>query len=247
MPRVSVVIRAKNEARYIGETLAAVQGQHYRDFEVIVVDSGSTDRTREIADDYGAKVITIAPKEFTYGRALNLGVANSQGQLLASLSAHATPETSDWLGSLVRRFGPPSVAGVYGRHIPRDNASFFELLGMQLSGVTSKEPRLQAGSARFSNANGATRRDLWELFPFNEDLPGAEDIDWARQMQHMGYLIVYDPAAAVYHSHGESLPRLIKRQLHDQPVIVRAWLRGVIYGCPSRGKRAMHERELTTK
>lgn len=247
MPRVSVVIRAKNEARYIGETLAAVQGQHYRDFEVIVVDSGSTDRTREIADDYGAKVITIAPKEFTYGRALNLGVANSQGQLLASLSAHATPETSDWLGSLVRRFGPPSVAGVYGRHIPRDNASFFELLGMQLSGVTSKEPRLQAGSARFSNANGATRRDLWELFPFNEDLPGAEDIDWARQMQHMGYLIVYDPAAAVYHSHGESLPRLIKRQLHDQPVIVRAWLRGVIYGYPSRGKRAMHERELTTK
>jgi len=244
---VSVVIRAKNEARYIGETLAAVQGQHYRDFEVIVVDSGSTDRTREIADDYGAKVITIAPKEFTYGRALNLGVANSQGQLLASLSAHATPETSDWLGSLVRRFGPPSVAGVYGRHIPRDNASFFELLGMQLSGVTSKEPRLQAGSARFSNANGATRRDLWELFPFNEDLPGAEDIDWARQMQHMGYLIVYDPAAAVYHSHGESLPRLIKRQLHDQPVIVRAWLRGLIYGCPSRGKRAMHERELTTK
>jgi len=247
VPRVSVVIRAKNEARYIGETLAAVQGQHYRDFEVIVVDSGSTDRTREIADDYGAKVITIAPKEFTYGRALNLGVANSQGQLLASLSAHATPETSDWLGSLVRRFGPPSVAGVYGRHIPRDNASFFELLGMQLSGVTSKEPRLQAGSARFSNANGATRRDLWELFPFNEDLPGAEDIDWARQMQHMGYLIVYDPAAAVYHSHGESLPRLIKRQLHDQPVIVRAWLRGLIYGCPSRGKRAMHERELTTK
>ena len=247
MPRVSVVLRAKNEARYIGETLAAVQGQHYRDFEVIVVDSGSTDRTREIADDYGAKVITIAPKEFTYGRALNLGVANSQGQLLASLSAHATPETSDWLGSLVRRFGPPSVAGVYGRHIPRDNASFFELLGMQLSGVTSKEPRLQAGSARFSNANGATRRDLWELFPFNEDLPGAEDIDWARQMQHMGYLIVYDPAAAVYHSHGESLPRLIKRQLHDQPVIVRAWLRGLIYGCPSRGKRAMHERELTTK
>jgi len=247
VPRVSVVIRAKNEARYIGETLAAVQGQHYRDFEVIVVDSGSTDRTREIADDYGAKVITIAPKEFTYGRALNLGVANSQGQLLASLSAHATPETSDWLGSLVRRFGPPSVAGVYGRHIPRDNASFFELLGMQLSGVTSKEPRLQAGSARFSNANGATRRDLWELFPFNEDLPGAEDIDWARQMQHMGYLIVYDPAAAVYHSHGESLPRLIKRQLHDQPVIVRAWLRGLIYGCPSRGKAAMHERELTTK
>lgn len=247
MPRVSVVIRAKNEARYIGETLAALQGQQYHDLEVIVVDSGSTDRTLEIAGEYRAKIVTIDPNEFTYGSALNLGIANSQGQLLVSLSAHATPETPYWLGSLVRGFGSPSVAGVYGRHIPRENVSFFELLGMQLSGVTSKEPRLQTDSARFSNANGAVRRDLWELHPFNDELPGAEDIDWARQMQHLGYVIAYEPGAAVYHSHGESLPRLIKRQLHDQPVIVRAWARGMIHGYSTRRKSVARGRELTTK
>lgn len=247
MPRVSVVIRAKNEAQYIGETLAAVQGQQYRDFEVIVVDSGSTDRTLDIAEEYGAKIVTIDPDEFTYGGALNLGIANSQGQLLVSLSAHATPETPNWLGSLVRGFGSPSVAGVYGRHIPRENVSFFELLGMNLSGVTSKEPRLQTGSARFSNANGAVRRDLWELHPFNEELPGAEDIDWARQMQHLGYVVAYEPRAAVYHSHGESLPRLIKRQLHDQPVIARAWAGGMIYGYTNRRKTVAGRRELPSK
>lgn len=247
MPRVSVIIRAKNEARYIGETLASVRGQHYHDFEVVVVDSGSTDRTLEIAEEYSAKILTIDPGEFTYGRALNLGIASSQGQLLVSLSAHATPETPHWLGTLVRSFGTPSVAGVYGRHIPRDNASFFELLGMKISGVTSKEPRLQSGSVRFSNANGAIRRDLWELHPFNEELPGAEDIDWARQMQHLGYLIAYEPSAAVFHSHGEPLPKLIKRQLHDQPVIARTWVRGLISGYPSRRKSVVRGRELTTK
>ena len=227
MPTVSVVIRAKNEARYIGETLAAVQAQRYRNFEVIVVDSGSTDRTVEIADGHGATVVRIEPRDFTYGRALNLGIRHSRGELLVSLSAHATPESVTWLGSLVAGFHNSAVAAVYGRHIPRNNATPFELLGMQLSGITSREPRLQSGSPRFSNANGALRRDLWEILPFNEALPGAEDIEWARRVQRLGYLIAYEPKAAVYHSHGESLPKLIRRQFHDQPVILRAWLNGV--------------------
>ncbi len=219
-----MVIRAKNEARYIGETLTAIQRQRYRDFEVIVVDSGSVDRTPEITEQYGVKLVFIEPREFTYGRALNLGVRHSQGDLLVSLSAHATPEGDQWLGSLVSGFRRQNVAGVYGRHIPRSNVSFFELLGMKLSGVTGTEPKIQQSGARFSNANGAFRRDLWEIIPFNEDLPGAEDIYWARQVQRLGYLIAFEPRAAVYHSHGEPLPRLIRRQLHDQPVILRSWL-----------------------
>lgn len=242
-----MVIRAKNEARYIGETLAAVQGQRYRDFEVIVVDSGSTDRTTEIVSQCRVTLIPIDPREFTYGRALNLGVSRSSGDLLVSLSAHATPESDRWLGSLISGFQHPAVAGVYGRHIPRSNASFFELLGMRLSGVTSKEHRLQLSSARFSNANGAFRRDLWERVPFNEALPGAEDIAWARQMQRLGYMIAFEPRAAVYHSHGEPLPRLIRRQLHDQPVILRAWLNGVGNGQPSKGKTEVRGREFIAK
>ncbi|MGI5835997.1 MAG: glycosyltransferase [Chloroflexota bacterium] len=232
MPRVSVVIRAKNEARYIGDTIAAIQGQKYRDFEIIVVDSGSTDSTPEIALQYGAKLISIDPKQFTYGRALNLGVQHSQGDLIISLSAHATPESSNWMGSLVSGFLYPRAAGVYGRHIPRSNASTFELLGMYLSGVTSKERRIQVDRARFSNANGAFRRDLWEMLPFDDELPGAEDIDWARQIQRMGYVIVYEPDAAVFHSHGEPLLKLIRRQLHDQPVILRAYIAGLLTGQP---------------
>ncbi|MGE5620444.1 MAG: glycosyltransferase family 2 protein [Sphingomonadaceae bacterium] len=247
MPRVSVVIRAKNEATYIGETLAAVQGQRYRDYEVIVVDSGSTDRTPEIATEYGAELIPIDPKEFTYGRALNLGIAHSSGELLVSLSAHATPETDQWLGNLVSGFRHKGVAGVYGRHIPRDNASFFELLGMRLSGVTAKEPRYQTSSARFSNANGAVRRDLWEMLPFDETLPGAEDIYWAREMQRLGYAIVFEPKAAVFHSHGEPLPRLIRRQLHDQPVILRAWLIGMLSSQPEKAKAKVRSRQSVAK
>ena len=247
MPKVSVIIRAKNEERYLGETLAAIYGQRYRDFEVVLVDSGSTDRTTEIGSQHGAKIVAMDPKEFTYGRALNLGVSRSEGQLLISLSAHATPETDEWLGSLVAGFSYPTVAGVYGRHIPRSNVSFFELLGMHLSGVTNRDPRLQSGSARFSNTNGAFRRSLWETSPFDERLPGAEDIEWARRMQRLGYAILFEPRAAVYHSHGESLPRLLRRQLHDQPVILRAWLTGLQNREPSEVDAHVRGREIPAK
>lgn len=247
MPSVSIVVRAKNEERYIGETLTAVQGQRYGDLEIVVVDSGSTDRTPQIAEELGARLLYIDPQEFTYGRALNLGVYHSRGGLVVSLSAHATPRDANWLGSLVSSFRHPSVGGAYGRHIPRRNAGLFELIGMHLSGVTSKQPRIQGTSARFSNTNGAFRRQLWEIAPFDESLPGAEDIEWARRIQRLGYLIAFEPTAAVYHSHGEPLLRLIRRQLHDQPVILRAWLCGLVNGHPGKGKTRVRGRESVTR
>lgn len=247
MPKVSVIIRAKNEERYLGETLTAIRGQRFRDFEVVLVDSGSTDQTIEIGRRHGAKIVVMDPKEFTYGHALNLGVSHSEGQLLVSLSAHATPWSEEWLESLVAGFNYPSVAGVYGRHIPRSNVSLFELLGMHLSGVTSKNARLQSGSARFSNTNGAFRRSLWEMAPFDERLPGAEDIEWARRIQRLGYDILFEPRAAVYHSHGESLPRLIRRQFRDQPVILRAWLTGMQNREPSEVDSHVRGREIPAK
>ena len=72
-PVASIIIRAKNEEALIGEVLTAVYEQTVRDIEVILVDSGSTDRTLEIARKFPLKIIEIRPEEFTYGRALNIG------------------------------------------------------------------------------------------------------------------------------------------------------------------------------
>ena len=73
----------------------------------------------------------------------------------------------------------------------------------------------------FSNANGAFRRQLCREFPFDERLLGAEDLAWAHLLQHQGYAIVYEPEAPVYHSHGESMPRLLRRLAKDQPTIFK--------------------------
>ncbi len=223
--RASIVIRARNEARLIDEALDAVFGQRYRGhFDVVVVDSGSTDGTLEIVRRYPLRLIQIPSEAFTYGRSLNLGIAQASGELVVSLSAHSTPADDRWLDRLLEPFADPRVAGVYGRQIPRANGTRLELLGMRLSGVMDDRPRLHARNPMFSNANGAIRRMLWARAPFDERVGGAEDLAWARAMLRVGHLIAYEPRAAVYHSHGEPFLKHLRRTLRDQPTFLRAML-----------------------
>lgn len=216
----SIVIRAKNEARDIGETLARIFEQvGVRGLEVIVVDSGSTDGTLDIARRFPVQLIQILPRSFTYGRALNLGVRAARGTFVISLSAHSLPASATWLASLLSPFEDPTIGAVYGRELPRDNATLFELFGMWLSGVTSARPRRQELDMMFSNRNGAFRRGLVLEYPFDETLPGAEDLAWADWILREGWAIYYEPNAPVFHSHGESLGKLVRRMMKDQPTI----------------------------
>lgn len=217
----SVVIRAKNEARHIGETLEALfDPSADPPLRVVVVDSGSTDGTVEIVQGFPALLVRIPPEEFTYGYALNLGIAHTEGDVVATLSAHSLPASPEWLRNLVKPFANPRVAGVYGRQIPRGNATVLELLGMRMTGLLGTKAKLLAKQPLFSNANGAFRRRLWDELPFDEQVGGAEDIAWARSMQSRGYLVAYEPTAAVYHSHGEPLFRHLKRASRDIPTVL---------------------------
>jgi rhamnosyltransferase len=224
-PSVSVVIRAKNEARYIGETLAAIfDSAALAPRQVVIVDSGSTDGTQAIVGSFPTTLVQIRPEDFTYGYALNLGAASVDAELVATLSAHSLPANADWLRNLVKPFSTPRVVGVYGRQLPRSNATVLERLGMRLTGVLGETPRLLARRPLFSNANGAFRRALWLEHPFDEDIRGAEDIAWVRTMQERGYLIAYQPTAMVYHSHGEPLIRHLRRANQDVPTVVGNFL-----------------------
>jgi glycosyltransferase involved in cell wall biosynthesis len=187
--------------------------------QVVVVDSGSTDGTQAIVRSYPTQLIQITPEEFTYGYALNLGVASVDADIIATLSAHSLPSGIDWLRNLIQPFSRPSVAGVYGRQLPRANATLLELIGMRLTGVLSESPRTLDRRPLFSNANGAFRRSLWLEHPFDEALRGAEDIAWVRTMQERGYVIAYEPTAVVHHSHGEPILRHLRRASRDVPTV----------------------------
>ncbi len=214
MPEVSVVIRTLNEERHLPALLEAVAKQTLRDAEVIVVDSGSSDRTRAIAAAQADKVVEIAPAEFTFGRSLNRGVEAASGAYVAIVSAHTLPADEKWLENLVaplkRRH---DFAMVYGRQIGWEKSKFGESLDFDR--FFGPKPRELDEHFFANNANSAIRRDLWATRPFDEALPGLEDIEWARHWRSLGKRIGYAHEATIHHIHDETWPQVRRRYYRE--------------------------------
>jgi len=94
MPKISIIIRTKNEEDWISHCLEMIFKQDVQDFEVILVDNNSSDNTVQIAQRYPlAKIINI--KNFLPGLALNMGIRESKGEYIVCLSAHCIPKETD--------------------------------------------------------------------------------------------------------------------------------------------------------
>lgn len=200
--RCSIVIRAYNEGAHLGRLLEGIRRQTLRDVEIILVDSGSTDDTVAIAERHGAVIVRIRPEEFTFGRSLNLGLAAASADLTVIASAHVYPVYPDWLERLLEPFADPSVALTYGRQRGAESSYFSE----QQIFARWYPPRSQPRQPHpfCNNANAAIRRALWERQPYDETLPGLEDLAWARWAQSQGYAIAYVAEAEVVHVHHET-------------------------------------------
>jgi|AntDeeMetagen192_2_1112575.scaffolds.fasta_scaffold01382_2 glycosyltransferase involved in cell wall biosynthesis/D-arabinose 1-dehydrogenase-like Zn-dependent alcohol dehydrogenase len=210
MPETSIVVRSFNEAEHIGDVLAAVSEQAYQDFEIILVDSGSTDGTLEIADQYVDKVEFVAPHDFTFGHSCNAGCEAADGEFVSFLSAHAIPTDDQWLGSMIEKFDDEEVAMTYSNQVGAEQNKFSERrLFDELFGETTK--RQTPPDYFANNASSVIRKELWEDHRFDEYLTGHEDIEWAKQFMDQGYVVVYDPDACIYHIHDETWTQVYNR------------------------------------
>lgn len=211
--QTSIVIRTLNEAKHLGSLLEGIHDQNYRDWEIILVDSGSTDGTLEIADKYGAHIYHIPGSEFTFGRSLNLGCSKAEGDYLVFASGHVWPITNNWLRNLVRPFDEPSVAMVYGRQRATNENRLSEQ--RDLYNTFGETSTILVDEPKGNNGNAAVRRVLWLNQPFDESLTGLEDIDWARKAQRKGYRVYYAADAAVHHVHEETLKQVYRRYYRE--------------------------------
>jgi GT2 family glycosyltransferase len=199
MPKASIIIRTRNEERWIRSCLEAVFRQEFNDFEVILVDNQSNDRTLEISRNFDIRVVEHGTKYYP-GQALNQGIRDSTGDLLVMLSGHCIPTNPRWLGRLLSHFGDDRLAGVYGRQEPlpftsdRDKRDLWTIFQL--------DRKVQTKDCFFHNANSAIRRDLWQTTPFSETATNIEDRIWAKEMLDRGYHLIYEPEASVYHWHG---------------------------------------------
>lgn len=200
--RVSVVIRAYNEGEHIGRLLNGFEQQTVKPSEIILVDSGSTDETVEIARTAGCKIVHIAKDEFSFGRALNRGCAAASGEILLFASAHVYPVFDTYVEHLIGAFDRAGVAIAYGRQVGDDRTKFSESRVMLKWFPT--ENTWDQGHPFSNNANAAVLKEVWQAAPYDESLTGLEDLDFAQRAIERGHKVAYVADAPVVHVHEES-------------------------------------------
>jgi rhamnosyltransferase len=217
---LSIVILTKNGGALFEDVLAGLFAcDGILESEVLVVDSGSTDRTLEYAMQYPhIRVHQIPAAEFGHGKTRNLGARLTTGAIIVYLVQDATPATPEFLRRLTTPIVEQDFAGVFGRQLPRPWTNKIEGIFLEHTYPDRSEVRAYSDQRAseikhifFSNVCSAIRRDVWEHMPFCESLIMSEDQLWAKQVLLAGHRILYEPGATVFHSHNYGLRDIFKR------------------------------------
>ncbi|WP_408611505.1 glycosyltransferase [Flavivirga abyssicola] len=144
--------------------------------EVIVIDNLSTDRSEEISKQFGAKFVTI--KNFSYGGSANFAAKQTKFPIVVMFSAHSYPVSHDFFKLIKKKFHEkPNLAGVRCLHSPNDYKNFINKVPAKID--PNKSGLIFSGSA-FS-------RQVWEKYPFREDVATFEDKEWTKRVLKAGY------------------------------------------------------------
>ncbi len=195
-------------------------------YEIVIVDSGSSDDTKEVAAKHGARVMNIPPHEFNHGDTRNLGIEACDGQIVVLMTQDAKPTNESLLETLARPFIDPKIAGAYARQSPRAEADVLTArnLNLWLTGRSEAEirwiedrntynkmsPLERYFFCNFDNVCSAIRRSVWKEIPFNP-MSFGEDVDWSKRVLEAGWKIGYIPDAHVIHSHDRPISYEYKR------------------------------------
>lgn len=229
---VTIVIPTKNGGERLKEVLNSIFKQETDyEYEVVCIDSGSTDTTLSTIAQFPCKKIEIKPEEFGHGRTRNQGAENGTGTFIVFLTQDAVPATKRWLQNLIDAMGQDlEIAGGFGKHLPyhtcnpfdqRNLKAHFDQFGDKNTIFKiedwdryKREESYMHKLAFFSDNNACLRREIWEKYPY-PDVDFAEDQIWMRQMMEKGYKKVYCPDAPVYHSHNYTFNQQKKRCFHE--------------------------------
>ena len=203
------MIRALNEGQHLGRLLEGLEKQSRAVNEVILVDSGSTDDTVEIAKNHGCRIVTIDKRDFSFGRALNYGCEAASGDVIILLSAHVYPVYDSYVQNIVKPLETTKATLVYGRQIGDHRTKLSERRIMK---KWFPAGNVRAQSHPFcNNANAATLASTWNEFRYDESLTGLEDLDYAKRLSESGCEIGYAGDAPIVHVHEESWSQITNR------------------------------------
>ncbi len=208
---VSIIIRTYNEQKHLEELLKSINQQKCKEVqhEVVIVDSGSTDKTLVIAEKYACRITHIKKGEFTFGRSLNIGCGFAQGEILVFVSGHCIPASSDWLENLVKPIIEQCAVYTYGCQKGNGDTKFSE--HQVFKKYYPSQSNIPQEGFFCNNANAALLKKQWQQTPYCELLTGLEDMHLAKKLVEQNNNIAYVAEAPVYHIHEESWSQVKNR------------------------------------
>lgn len=221
-PLVSIILRSYNEGWALRETLPALQAQNYRRWELIVIDSGSTDGSVELIRGVRPRhFIQIEPQDYHAPRVMNLGMQLARSECAIFLNADATPQDPHWLLPLVRVLYHPRVAAVYGRQVPRPDCR--AAYARDYAACFGPQHTAARRDDFFSMVSSGVRKDVWARRGFNEALRYSEDDEYARWCRAHGHRVLYVPESCVRHSHNYTPAQAARRSFGEGQAEAAVW------------------------
>nr|WP_276610698.1 glycosyltransferase family A protein [Kineococcus siccus] len=188
-----MIVRTCNSAATLPDTLASIRRQTVA-AEVVVVDSGSTDETLDIARAGADQVLTYPQHEFSYGRALNRGAASARGRYCGAVSSHTVLPREDWLEIALAHLDAGAVAACGAA----EDAVHRPLTApLHADAAYLAEHRYWG----FTNTASCWDPEVWRAEPFDETLVASEDQEWSWRAVAAGGHVVADPRLLVSGSH----------------------------------------------
>lgn len=211
MPKVSIIMRVYNEMPYIKYALRKLKQQSFQDYELIVVDSGSTDGSYQLAEKANPEIIYQIPAgSYVPGRVLNEAIGKASGEIIVFNNSDCIPQNDYWLENLIRPFEQDKhTIATFANQVPRPDAS--PLVRKDYERAFGDGSLSSKWKHFFSLASSAIRKDIILLYPFNPTIQFSEDSEWSWRMKQMGKKFTYVPDAIVEHSHNYTWKGLIKR------------------------------------
>jgi glycosyltransferase involved in cell wall biosynthesis len=231
-PRVSVVVCTHNGERTLGQCLERAGELAYPDFELIVVDDGSSDGSADIALARGATLVQIEHRGLSFAR--NAGVARATGEIIAFLDDDAYPD-SDWLRYVAASLGPDSHAGTGGPNLPPEDDGWVADCVAAAPGGPIHVLISDREAEHVPGCNMAFRKSaLEEIGGFDERFRVAgDDVDICWRLQESGRTLGFSAGAVVMHRRRDTAWRYFKQQYgygKAEALLERKW--------PSRYNRA---------
>ncbi len=205
----TIIMRTKNSDWVVEQSLSAIFSQREVSFNLIVVDSGSTDNTLSIIKAYPCRLIEVSAESYVPGKILNMAIEQTMSEIVIFINSDSVLLSPYSLKNLLEHFNSDEVIAVYGRQIPRpeaelwvqrDYAESFPCHGNQPDWLGISLPL------------AAIKRNAWLEHPFYSEAWASEDTEWGLWAKNQGYKVVYEPAAITMHSHNYNHKQMYGRR-----------------------------------